>query len=687
MSRRENLRRLLAPRTVAVIGGSSAEAAIEQCRSVGFDGEIWPVHPTRTHLAGLACYPSVDALPGPPDAAFVSVSRERTIDVVGELEAIGSAGVVCHASGFAEDGEHGARLQADLVSACGEMALIGPNCQGFLNYLDGVALWPEQHGCGRVDSGVGIIAQSGNIAENLTMQRRSLPVAQVVTIGNAAVTGMVELIDAMLTDPRITAIGLYLEQLPDVSEFSRVALDALRRRIPIVVLTAGTSELGAQVTLSHTSALAGSDALTDVLFERFGVIRVDGIGSFLETLKFLHVFGALPGTRIASASCSGGEAAHIADLAQPRGVVLPELSDGARERLREVLGSRVSVRNPLDYHTYIWGDRVALTACFTALMGERFDCHLLLLDFPRADRCDDEQWRVTVDAFVAAQQATGSRACVLSSLPESLPDDVGRRLVEVGIAPMQGVTDCLTAIAAAARVGAAQANLGDILPVAPSVAPAFEHVAQLDEPAAKRLLAEYGVPVPFGEVATTETAPSVASRIGFPVVVKSVSTAVAHKSDVGAVAVNLDSVGAVTKAVGSMAGLGDGFLVEEMVTDAVVELVVGVRRDPQFGMVLTLGAGGVLVELISDSVSLFLPATRDELLGALRTLRVWPLLTGYRGRSGDVASVVGAVEAVVAAATAYPHRLVEIEVNPLLVLPDRAVAVDVLVRMGRSGND
>jgi len=665
-----------------MVGGSEAEAAIDRCLALGFDGEIWPVHPTRTAVAGLTCYPSVEALPGPPDAAFVAVSRERTISVIAALEACGAGGVVAHASGFAEDGEYGASLQSDLVRAAGEMALVGPNCLGLLNFLDGVALWPEQHGGHRVANGVGLIAQSGNIAENLTMQRRSLPVSQVVSIGNAAVTGVLDLVEMMLEDPRITAIGLYLEQLPDVVGFSHVAIEALRRKVPIVVLKAGTSDLGAQVTRSHTSAMTGSDVLTDALFDRLGGIRVDGVGSFLETLKLLHVFGALPGTQVASASCSGGEAAHVADLAEPRGVSLPPLTDRATQALRNVLGDRVAVRNPLDYHTYIWGDPRALTACFSALLEERLDCHLLLLDFPRRDRCDDSEFRQAVDAFAAAQQATGSRACVGSSLPEGLPEDVGKRLVELGIAPMQGVADCLTAIAAAARVGTAQALVDETLPLSPLPPTPLGRVVQLDEPAAKQLLAAYGVSVPFGRVTAVDGAADTAARLGFPVVVKAISAALAHKSDVGAVAVDLASAEAVEKAVASMAGLGDRFLVEEMVGGAVVELVLGVRRDPQFGLVLTMGAGGVLVELISDSVSLLLPVTGEQILEALRSLRVWPLVSGYRGRSGDSASVVSAVESLVALALDRADRLVELEVNPLLVLPDRAVAADVLVREG-----
>ncbi|MFD0487845.1 CoA-binding protein [Saccharopolyspora spinosporotrichia] len=303
MATHGDLRRLLAPERIAVVGGDAAAEAVRQCRRIGFGGEIWPVNPRRTEVAGLECHPDVASLPGVPDAAFVAVPGRATVEVVAELAALGCGGAVCHASGFAEHG--GVALQQWLVAAAGTMPLIGPNCIGTLNYLDGVAMWPDQHGGRRVDSGVAVITQSGNIGQNLTMQRRSLPLAQLVTLGNAAVTGVADLVAAMLEDPRITAIGLHLEGIDDAAGLADVALEALRRRVPVVVLKSGSSELGARANLSHTSSLAGPDVLCDALFRRCGMARVHEIGAFVETLKFLHVHGALAGTRFASASCSG----------------------------------------------------------------------------------------------------------------------------------------------------------------------------------------------------------------------------------------------------------------------------------------------------------------------------------------------------------------------------------------------
>lgn len=684
--RRRNLQRLLSPRSLVVIGGRAAEIAVQQCREIGYDGEIWPVHPTRDQMGGVPCFPDLARLPGVPDAAFVAVNRDVTVSVVAELARLGCGGVVCHASGFAEAGEHGTRLERDLVAAAGEMALVGPNCLGFVNYLDGAALWPEQHGGVPVDRGVALVAQSGNIAENLTMQRRSLPIATIVTIGNSAVTGVVDLVTAMLANPRITAIGLCLEEVPDVAAFSQVALEALRRRVPIVALKSGSSELGAQVTLSHTSSLADSDVLVDALFQRLGIARVHDVEAFLETLKLFHVHGCPRGTRIASASCSGGEAALLADLAHRAGLSMPELPEATGTRLRTVLGERVSVRNPLDYHTYIWSDGDRLTECFTALLQSGLDHHLLLLDFPRADRCDVREFETTVAAWETAQRTSGARTYVVSSLPESMPEHVGRRLMDVGIAPMQGIGVCLAAIAAAGRVGDAQAAADEILPL-PSLGPrAGGGVVTWDEVDAKSALASYGLSVPLSAVVEdVRDVPASAAELGFPVVLKALSDDLAHKSDVGGVVVGLESEEALRRAAAGMAGLADRYLVERMVGGAVLELLVGVQRDRRLGLGLTVGAGGVLVELVDDTATILLPARREEIRAALTGLRVGPVLEGFRGRGADLDAVVDAVEAIARFATDHADRLVELEVNPLLALPCGAVAVDALVRLAEPG--
>ncbi len=685
------LRRLFAPRHIAVVGGATAAEVVRQCRALGFAGSIWPVHPRHMHLEGLRCFPDVASLPEAPDASFIAVPREGTVEVVAQLAARGAGGVICYASGFAEAGGAGDLLQRQLVQAAGGMALLGPNCYGMLNYLDGVALWPDQHGGERVSRGVAIVSQSGNIALNLTMQRRNLPLAYMVTVGNKAGVGIEDIVEALLQDPRVSAIGLHIEGLDDIEAFSQVALRALERGVPLVALKSGSSALGARTTISHTGSLAGPDGLYDALFRRLGVARVFDPVGLLETLKLLHVCGALPGRRIISASCSGGEASLVADLAQPRGLEMPAVPPHAHAALHAALGDQVVIANPLDYHTYVWGDLAAQTISFSALLQCRFDLHLLVLDFPRADRCASDAWQTTVDAWIAAQAHHPVACAVLASMPEGMPDAVARQLLARGIAPMQGLAECLNAVTHAALVGAARARRSELQAVAGvpgSVSSAGRHSRLLDEVASKQALAAYGIPVPRGVmVADADAAVAAAMQLGYPVVVKRVSDTVAHKTETGGVVLNLDGASAVHAAVTAMVAMpavSDRFLIETMASDVVVECIVGVQRDTQFGLALTLGAGGVLVELLRDVATLLLPVSRADVLAALESLRCWPLMHGYRGRPvGDVDALVDAVLAVAAYAQAHAAQLQELDVNPVLVLPQGrgVLAVDAMIRL------
>ena len=684
------LRRLFSPRHIAVFGGNAAAEAIRQCRNLGFSGEIWPVHPRKESVEGLACYADVASLPDAPDASFIAVPREATVEIVGELAKRGAGGAICYASGFAEVGGVGLELQQQLVKNAGAMALVGPNCYGMLNYLDGVALWPDQHGGERISRGVALITQSGNIGLNLTMQRRAMPLAYLITVGNKGGDSIESMVDALLSDPRVSVIGMHMEGLDDVAAFSKVALKALRQGVPLVALKAGSSALGAQTAMSHTSSLAGPDALYDALFARCGVARVKDPAGLIETCKFLHVHGPLAGKRMISASCSGGEASLVADLAQPRGLQMPPIPDAAAKRLRKVLGEKVTVANPLDYHTYIWGDLAAQTECFTGLMDCQFDAHLLVLDYPRLDRCSAQSWSTTVDAFVAAAQSGGKGATVVASLPEDLPEHFASALMHQNIAPMHGLPDCLDAIANAAAIGAAKKRLDQTLAL-----PVVQDLVQepevlLDEAASKRALAAFGLPTPKGAVLAANDVCAYANTLGYPVVLKAVSDQLAHKTEAGAVHLNLQNEEQVRAALEKMAGLSDRFLVEQMAKGVVAEVLVGVQRDPQFGLSLTVGAGGVLVEILQDAVTLLFPVQRNNVRDALMALKMWPLLVGFRGRpAGDVEALIDAVMAVANFAERHAHQLLELDVNPVLVMAQGqgVLAVDALIRIKGALND
>jgi acyl-CoA synthetase (NDP forming) len=674
----KDLSRLLNPRAIAFIGGNECAVAIKRTRELGFTGRIYAVHPRREELSGIAALKSAEEIPEPVDAAFIAVKREPTIDVVRALAAKGCGGAVIYAAGFAETGN--ANLQRQLLDAANGMPLMGPNCYGFVNTLSRAALWPDESGLEPVGRGVALITQSGNIACNFTMMMRGLPVAAVFSIGNQVDVGMHDMVEALSSDPRISAIGLHVEGLPDVPAFARAAAIARTRKVPIVVLKTGRSEQGAKVAMSHTSSLAGADTLYDALFERYGVARMKSVSAFAETLKFLHNGGPIADSRLVSLSCSGGEAALVADMALERKVSFPPFDVETRRRVAATLNEYVAIDNPLDYHTFIWNQPEKLVATFTEVLRGGFDVGMVILDTPTHPKMTPDAWAATARAMAAASRATGARAAVVASLSEGMPLWLAAELSESGVAPMMGLDDALTAFEAAAFIGRNWAR-SDAPPdmLEPVVTGSGER--PLSEYQAKQLLKAHGLAVPDGIVCTAREAVAAAERLGYPVTLKVSSAAIAHKTEAGGVALNLKTAGEVAEAAARMAALAPEVLVERMVTGAVAELIIGLASDPQFGTSLVVGAGGILTELLKDSVTLILPTSRPEIERALRTLKVWKLVEGFRGRSGDQPAVIRAVEAVAAFAGAHRGLVAELDVNPLLVLKDGAVAVDALIKM------
>ena len=619
----------------------------------------------------------------PPDAAFIAAPPAASIEIVRELAASGAGGAVCYASGFAELGGDGERLQDELRAAAGDMPVIGPNCHGFVNYLDGAALWPDEHGGTRSAAGVALITQSGNFGINLSMQRRGIEFAYVITVGNRTCIALDEYIDYLLTDERVTAIGLHLESIDRVHEFSASALRAVAKGVPIVAIKTGRSEKGAKLNVSHTASLAGEDRLYDALFDRVGVARALTVPQFLETLKFVSTVGALPAKTVGSMSCSGGEASLAADAADALGLDMPPLSEESEKGLHEVLGPKVPLSNPLDYHTYIWGDYEELTDCFSTMLGNGYACTMLVIDYPTPEGADTSAWELAERALAAAIKNTNERAVIVSSIPETMPQAARDRLLAAGIAPMQGIEDCLFAIRAAARIGLARAKAATIQPVMKFPELAGEP-RMLDEWASKQELERAGIPVPRGTRCTAEETTKAAEQIGYPVVLKAVSAELAHKSEAGAVAVNLADKQAVAAATERMATQFDSFLVEKMAAPIVAELIVGLSRDPDFGLTLLIGAGGTLVELVDDAASLLLPATEEDIRNAIESLRVAKLINSYRGgTAGDLDATVQTIRQIADYAVAMADRLVELDVNPLVVQPSGAVAVDALIRQCR----
>lgn len=680
---RTNLTRLISPKSIAVVGNRGANFAIRESKKLGFNQKIWAIHPTLDFLEGIKCYKDIKDLPEAPDATFIAVNAESAIDIVADLKSIGGGGAVLYASGFGELGEIGIKRNQRLVEAADGMPLIGPNCYGFINSLDGVALWPDVHGCEPVPSGVAIITQSGNIGLNITMQSIGLPIAYMFTLGNQTNTNIADIIHAMLDDNRVNAIGLHIEGISDIKSFDVAARRALDKKIPIVAIKSGRTDASAKIALSHTSSMTGLDQLFNVFFERLGIARVDTVPEFLETLKLLSILGAIDHNGVASMSCSGGEAGMMADLIDGLDITFPSLDDLHKDRVKLALNDFVEVDNPLDYHTFIWGDRKRTSECFKQMISGNFAATMLLLDWPRTQESEQKDWDLTLLALSDAISGTREKTIVLASIADCMPKRIIKECQKYGIAPMIGLDICLKALNHSYRIGLAfQKSAMHSIEILRSLSRSSK-ISTLTEFEGKKLLKKYGIPVPDGKIITsTSEALMAAEKIHYPITLKVSDVELAHKTELGAVMLNINDPLALEKACQDLFKIGSSLLIEKMVQDSVAELIVGVGLDPIFGKYIIIGSGGILVELFQESIPLLFPVNREDVSLALSKLKVFPLINGYRGNpEGDVEMIIDCVMATVKLVS--ENDIDELDINPLLVLKrgSGVIAVDTLIKL------
>lgn len=680
---RANLTRLISPNTIAVVGNRGADFAIRESKKLGYTQKFWAIHPTLESLEGIECFKDIKDLPGIPDATFIAVNAESAIEIVRDLKLLGGGGAVLYASGFAEVGEEGIKRNRRLVEAADGMPVIGPNCYGFINCLDGVALWPDVHGCEAVSSGVAIITQSGNIGLNITMQSIGLPIAYMFTLGNQTNTNIADIIHAMLDDKRVTAIGLHIEGVSDIESFDSAARRALQMRIPIVAIKSGRTDASTKIALSHTSSMTGSDQLFSAFFERLGIARVNTVPEFLETLKLLSILGVIDHNKVASMSCSGGEAGMMADLIDGMDITFPSLEKSHRNRVKKTLNEFVEVDNPLDYHTFIWGDRKKTSECFRQMISGGFAATMLLLDWPKNSELDQKDWDITFMALFDAISGTKEKAIVLASIADCMPKRIIKESQKYGIAPMIGLDTCLSALNHAYRIGLAfqkkpMKSLGVLFSLSDS-----PKNASLTEFESKNLLKKYGIPVPKGEVISSSSdALAAAEKIHYPVTLKVSNSELAHKTELGAVLLNINDPVSLKNACQDLFKIGTHLLIEKMVKKPITELIIGMDCDPIFGKYLLIGSGGVFVELFKDSCPLLFPVSREDVSFALSKLKVYPVINGYRNHpAGKVEAIIDAVMSVVKLVS--ENDVIELDINPLLVLEGESgvVAVDALIKL------
>jgi acetyl-CoA synthetase len=685
-----DIRRLIAPRSIALIGaGAWTDAVAAGNIAIGYTGALWRVHPARTSTAATTYYRSVADLPGIPDAAFLAVPNHEAPAVAGALAARGAGGFVCFSAGFSETGTAaGNRLTGELAVNAGALPYFGPNCYGYVNFFDRVAMMPDQVVGSPVERGVALICQSGTIALTLMFNQRSVPVGCLFTVGNQTRLAVEDLIEILCADERVTAFGLYLEGIKDPERFARAAALAREAGKPIAVIKSGRTAAAARTAHSHTGALAGSDEVFEAFCRQAGIARCDTLGTLCETLKLFHVGGPLAGRKVLVMGASGGDMAMTADVSRELNLDFAPVSQDSAGRLREVLTDRVTIANPFDIHTYLWFDPPALKRVFSEVLHGGYDIAGFMLDSPPEGKADSSAYDAVIDVFIDAARGAPARAALIASLPETISPRTRQRCLDGGVVPLQGQREALESIALAAGVGAAWAGNPDVqfnLPPSRTANPA--DVCALAEHDGKAALAQYGVRVPRGKLVTAAAAAETARTLGFPVVIKASGAHLEHKTEVGGVVLNVRTEADVRSAAERLAKLSPTLLVEEMLTDGVAEVLIGIIVDAQFGQVLVLGAGGVFTEIMADSVSLLPPWTPESIESGLRRLTIGRLFNGYRGKpAADMRALVDTVLGVTRYASGNVATLVEIDVNPVIVRPAGlgAVAVDAMIRLRNS---
>ena len=689
---RENLKRLLKPRHIAFVGGKAVEDCINATRKSGFTGHIWAVHPQYTELAGVACVPSLADLPEPPDATLIAVSRERTVDVVAELNAMGAGGAVSIVGEFAETGEDGAALQTRLVTAAGDLALVGPNCLGVMNMFDGMAVWGGNNVFSPVmGDGVALISQSGYVAYSVTNVEQALPLGYAISMGNQAVLNVADYIDAMLDDPRVRAIGLYLEGVVDIAAFSAATMRAVKQGVPLVALKAGGTQESAELAQSHSGTLAVDNAIWSALFRRFAIVEAGSPKALIEALKLLGSPKPPKGNRVVAAANSGGYAAMIGEKGRNVGLDFPAPTKAQRNALRQTVPELVSLMNPLDWNLP-WA---AMSTPDTSdngmglLMDDRCDLLVYFVDWPRELDVADVWWP-TLEGLIQLNNRMDCPVVIASVLPDGLPADLRLRLANAGVVTLQGLDDTLCAIRAVAQYSILRAQvLADVenrLLSTPAVLTGS--LVTLNEEMGKALIAEHDIPVPAHATGTFEEVIAAADLLGFPLAVKLLNEDLLHKNRAGAVHLNINDASGLKQAISAIqtsvsrydARLDTShFLIENMVEAPRAEFIVGVSHKPGIGHVLVIGRGGTDVEELRDFATLLLPVSAVQIEDAIRRLS---LVRKLGLDQQDIASLVQVVSQVAQFSDQYRDRLVELDVNPIILDTfGNCTAVDAMMRM------
>lgn len=681
---RRSLDPLCNPASIAVIGASSDQRKvsgrpIQILRDAGYAGRILPINPNRSELQGFAAFPSIGAVEGPVDLALVAVPARAVADALEQCGAAGVRSAVVFGSGFAEVGGEGVAAQHHLagIAAKHGMRLLGPNCMGLFNcrsraYVTFATVfsqgWPEP-------GPIGLVSQSGAFGAYCFARARALGLglSYGLTTGNEADVHIAECLAFLAEDPGTEIIIGYLEGCRDGPALERALALCAERRKPVILLKVGRSALGAETAQSHTAAMAGDDAVFEAVLARHGAHRAETVDALFDVALTALTKPRLPRGRVGFVTVSGGAGVLMVDAAEAAGLSVPPLPEDAQASLRRKL-SFAMVRNPVDTTGIILDDPTVLPEILEAL-STRAEVEAVVGFYAGMGLSDaaPELRRALTEAQVKRPDVRLVAATLTN-------EETRRAFAAAGIPTFEDPARAIAALAALHGIEKAWARrAGGAPPDVPSV-PAPD--GPVNEHQAKALLARAGIPVAAERLATTaEDAAAAAAAIGFPVALKLLSAGLAHKSEIGGVALSLASAEAVREAAarmlaGAPAGLRiDGLLVAPMADG--FELMLGTHVDPVFGPVVMVATGGVYAEILADRVLRPAPVSAMEALEMIRSLRGFPILNGARGRRpADIGAAADALARLSVLAVHWRDRVSAIDINPFMVAAAGATAVD-----------
>jgi acyl-CoA synthetase (NDP forming) len=696
MTAGDGVRGLFAPASIAMVGATDKSGwslnTFANLRRHGFGGPVYLVNPRTEVVHGERAYRSLSDLPEPVDLVYVMVPTPAVLDVLREGARLGIRHYVVLTAGFGETGPEGRKREEELTAFCRDhdLTVLGPNGNGFINAANATTPYGLPIPPPLLRGSVGVVLQSGALASSVLAfsQVRGIGLSLLTSMGNEAVVSVTDVIDHLVDDPATSVIALFLESIRRPREFARVARRALAAGKPIVALKIGRSGLASRTAQAHTGALVGDDAVIDAAFRQLGIVRVRSLEDLIITAGLLAAYGPLPGPRLGVVTPSGGASEIIADRAEDEGLELPPFADRTVARLTEIMPDFGSAANPLDVTGYVVVDRTLLSRALRIVAEDPgIDVVLLLSDLPRIEPPDPEPvFRLYENSTRLIAEAPRPVVIVGNVLTDV--GDFARTIQERTGYPhvVGGIEHGMAAIGAAVRWSRDRESAGGTRAGSTAPAPVVRGPATgvWAEHRAAALLAENGVPVVPAELAADEEAAvAAAERFGYPVVLKAAAEGLGHKTDIGGVRLGLNSPGDVRRAhreiraaVGS-AGLGT--LVQPQRAGG-IELLVGVVRDAEWGLVLAVGLGGVWVEVLKDSALRILPVDAAEVRRALGELRGAKLLEGARGTEpADLDALATVIARVGELAEGLGDDLESLEINPLLVDGARIEALDALI--------